>query len=139
MRQQPGAGAAGGVGMALAALGAQLVPGAEAVAQVVHLDDGLDVADVVVTGEGRLDESSLDGKVVGTVLAHARARAVPAVALVGEFGAAAAMQGVYAAGLAAAFPLALAPRTRAAAMAESAHWAEESAFHMGQWLSRWTR
>ncbi len=139
LRQQPGAGAAGGAGMALAALGAQLVPGAEAVAGVVHLDDWLDVADVVVTGEGRLDESSLDGKVVGTVLAHARARGVPAVALVGEFGSAAAMQAAYAAGLAAAFPLTLAPRTRADAMAQSAHWAQESAFHMGQWLSRWAR
>ncbi len=139
LRQQPGAGAAGGAGMALAALGAQLVPGTEAVAGVVHLDDWLDVADVVVTGEGRLDESSLDGKVVGTVLAHARARGVPAVALVGECGSAAAMQAAYAAGLAAAYPLALAPRTRADAMAQSAYWAEEAASHMGPWLARWTR
>ena len=137
LRQQPGAGAAGGAGMALAALGGQLVPGAEAVARVVHLDDWLDVADVVVTGEGRLDESSLDGKVVGTVLAHASTRSVPAVALVGEFGSAAAMEAAYAAGLVAAFPLALGPQTREAAMAQSAYWAEQAAYHVGRWLTRW--
>ena len=69
----PGTGAAGGLGYGLAAcLGATLVPGAARVAELVDLDDRLRGADVVVTGEGRLDATSADGKVVGDVLARAR-------------------------------------------------------------------
>lgn len=72
---QPGTGAAGGLGYGLAAaLGARLVPGLDRVAELVGLDAQLANADVVVTGEGRLDPTSFDGKVVGEVIARARSR-----------------------------------------------------------------
>ncbi|WP_062378584.1 glycerate kinase [Demequina pelophila] len=64
----PGAGAAGGVGYALAHWGAELVPGAAAVARVSGLEAAAREADLVVTGEGRFDDQSLTGKVVGHAL-----------------------------------------------------------------------
>ncbi|QTV79121.1 glycerate kinase [Microbacterium sp. NIBRBAC000506063] len=59
----PGTGAAGGVGGALVAWGARLVPGAAEVARMIGLPEALATADVVVTGEGSYDGQSGDGKV----------------------------------------------------------------------------
>ena len=64
----PGAGAAGGLAGALAALGGRLVPGFDLVADEVNLHDRVDAADLVITGEGYLDAQSFEGKVVGGVL-----------------------------------------------------------------------
>ena len=77
-----GAGAAGGLAGGLAAIGAQLVPGFEAVADAIGLEAAFDGASLVVTGEGRLDASSLEGKVVGGVLAWAAELGVPHVAVI---------------------------------------------------------
>ncbi|MBL3688597.1 glycerate kinase [Leucobacter chromiireducens] len=66
----PGLGAAGGLALGPVALwGAELMPGAELVAAAVGLDAALREADLVLTGEGRLDAQSLAGKVVSRVLA----------------------------------------------------------------------
>jgi glycerate kinase len=77
-----GAGAAGGLAGGLAAIGAQLVPGFEAVAEAVGLEAALEGAHLVVTGEGRLDISSLEGKVVGGVLGWATDLGVPHAAVI---------------------------------------------------------
>ena len=63
-----GSGAAGGLAGGLAAIGARVEPGFDVVAAAVDLEDALDGATLVVTGEGRLDRTSLEGKVVGGVL-----------------------------------------------------------------------
>ncbi|MFU8851781.1 glycerate kinase [Micromonospora sp. SL1-18] len=69
---QPGAGAAGGTAYGLAALwGARIAPGAPTIAALVGLVDALADADVVLTGEGRFDETSLTGKVVGSLFEQA--------------------------------------------------------------------
>lgn len=84
---EPGTGAAGGLGFGLAAaLGATIVPGAARVAELVGLDQRLVAADLVVTGEGRLDATTREGKVVDHVLGLAAARGVPVVAVVGMLG-----------------------------------------------------
>jgi len=67
----PGAGAAGGVGGALVAWGARLLPGAEEVARLIGLADAVSGADVVVTGEGAYDGQSGAGKVPSFVAAVA--------------------------------------------------------------------
>ena len=67
-----GGGAAGGLAGGLAAIGAQIVPGFEAVAESVGLEAAFEGATLVVTGEGKLDVSSLEGKVVGGVLGVVR-------------------------------------------------------------------
>jgi glycerate kinase len=77
-----GAGAAGGLAGGLAAIGAQLVPGFDAVAEAVGLEHTFEGATLVVTGEGKLDVTSLDGKVVGGVLAWAVDLHVPHVAVI---------------------------------------------------------
>jgi glycerate 2-kinase len=79
----PGAGAAGGLGGGLAALGAKLVPGFELVADAAGLDEALSTADRVVTGEGLLDATSFAGKVVGGVVRRAAARALPVLVVAG--------------------------------------------------------
>lgn len=72
-----GAGAAGGLGGGLAAIGAKLRPGFEIVAEELGFADVLADAAVVVTGEGRFDATSFEGKVVGCVLAWAENEGVP--------------------------------------------------------------
>ena len=79
-----GAGAAGGLAGAMTILGGALVPGFDLIADTRDLDDALREADLVITGEGRLDAGSFEGKVVGGVTARARALGVPVVAVVGE-------------------------------------------------------
>jgi glycerate kinase len=64
----PGAGAAGGLGAALASLGGRLVSGAEFVIERIGLRSEIGGADLVVTGEGRIDASSFEGKAVGEVV-----------------------------------------------------------------------
>ena len=64
----PGAGAAGGLGAALASLGGRLLSGAAVVLERIQFADQVRDADLVVTGEGTLDRSSTEGKAVGEVL-----------------------------------------------------------------------
>ena len=75
----PGAGAAGGLGAAFAALGAELVPGAALVLDAVGFDARLDGADLVVTGEGTVDRTTREGKAPAEVARRAAARGVACV------------------------------------------------------------
>lgn len=84
--QVPGAGAAGGLGAAFLAAGAHLAPGVELVADAVRLDDALRDADLVLTGEGRVDAQTLAGKVVHGVARRARAVGVPVLVMAGSLG-----------------------------------------------------
>lgn len=72
-----GAGAAGGLAGGLAAIGARLEPGFDVVASAAGLESALDGAELVVTGEGKLDATSFAGKVVGSVLEWASDLGVP--------------------------------------------------------------
>ena len=81
----PGAGAAGGMGAGcLAFLGAHAEPGVERVLSLVGFDRLLQDADLVVTGEGRLDAQTARGKVVAGVAAACARAGVPCVAVVGS-------------------------------------------------------
>jgi glycerate 2-kinase len=82
---RPGAGAAGGTGFAaLALLGAELRPGIELILDLLRFDEAVAGADVVITGEGSLDEQSLSGKApIGVAQAAARA-SVPVIAVAGR-------------------------------------------------------
>lgn len=82
---QPGMGAAGGATFGIAALlGGTVQSGIELVLDAVRFDDRLASADVVLTGEGRLDEQTPDGKAVAGVARAAAARGVPVIAIVGD-------------------------------------------------------
>lgn len=82
----PGAGAAGGLGAGLAAfLGAELVPGAERVLEWIGFDEHLEDADLVLTAEGRLDESTLRyGKAPAVVARRAREAGLPCFVFAGD-------------------------------------------------------
>jgi glycerate kinase len=99
--QLEGAGAAGGLGAALAALGARLVPGVELVLDAVGFDERAGSARLVVTGEGTVDRSSSEGKAPAGVAARASRLGVPCAVFGGlvEPGAARALHAVGATGV----------------------------------------
>ncbi|WP_452124469.1 glycerate kinase family protein [Fodinicola feengrottensis] len=80
----PGAGAAGGLGAALLALGARRESGIALVRDLIGLDAALDATDLVVTGEGSFDFQSLRGKVAAGVAAGAAERALPCLVMAGQ-------------------------------------------------------
>jgi len=87
VRDLPGAGAAGGLGAGLVAFfGARLQPGIQLVMEAVGFAQRLAGADLVITGEGRLDRQSMMGKVIAGVGKAAQQAGVPVIALVGCLG-----------------------------------------------------
>lgn len=87
LRDEVGTGAAGGLGYGLAAaFDGRFVPGVGHVAELVGLDRALDGADLVITGEGRLDATSGIGKVIGYAVAAAQRSGIPISAVVGQRG-----------------------------------------------------
>ena len=80
----PGAGAAGGLGAALLALGARRESGVGLVSGAAGLEQALDDADLAITGEGCFDHQSLRGKVVSGVAAAAMERGLPCVVAAGR-------------------------------------------------------
>ena len=92
----PGAGAAGGIAFGLmAAAGATLLPGFDLVASWLRLDERLEAADAVVTGEGRFDESSLSGKGPGSLVRRALALGKPVHVFAGEVAVAVETPGLF--------------------------------------------
>lgn len=79
-----GAGAAGGIGFALEWLGAERLPGIAQVMKIVDFEAAANWADLILTGEGKLDWQSEVGKVITGVTEIARSQAVPVLALVGQ-------------------------------------------------------
>jgi glycerate kinase len=84
VREVPSSGAAGGLAGGLAAIGARLVPGFDVVADKLSLAERVAHADLVVTGEGYLDEQSFAGKAVGGVARLAAAAGVPVLVVAGD-------------------------------------------------------
>jgi glycerate kinase len=84
VRELDGSGAAGGLAGGLAAIGATLVPGFDVVADAIELEARIEGADLVVTGEGLLDDESFHGKAVGGVAALAEAAGVPVLVVAGD-------------------------------------------------------
>ncbi len=79
---EPGAGAAGGIGAALLALGGSRASGATVIAEHTRLADDVAAAELVITGEGRFDDQSLHGKVVSALAGEARGK--PVLVLAGQ-------------------------------------------------------
>jgi glycerate 2-kinase len=82
----PGAGAAGGLGAGLLALGGRRVSGSGLVRELSGLDAALETADLVLTGEGSFDWQSLRGKLITAVADAAAARGLPCLVLAGQVG-----------------------------------------------------
>ena len=118
-QHEPGVGAAGGLGFALKAyLGASFCPGIQLVARIAGLAEAVVGADLVITGEGRLDSQTLHGKTPAGVAEVARRAGVPVIALAGSLGE--DYQALYGVGIDAAFSLAPGPISLQYAMANAA-------------------
>ncbi|MBV4552512.1 glycerate kinase [Pseudomonas sp. SWRI102] len=110
VRDEPGSGAAGGLGFAAKAfLQAQFRTGVEVVAQLTGLADAINGADLVITGEGRFDAQTLRGKTPFGVARIARRHGVPVLVIAGTLGE--GYQALYEHGIDAAFALANGPMT----------------------------
>ncbi|SER38551.1 glycerate kinase [Azotobacter beijerinckii] len=117
-RDSPGCGAAGGIGFAARTfLGATFRPGIELVAQVSNLEQAMVGADLVITGEGRIDEQTLYGKTPMGVATIAKRHGVPVVALAGMLGE--GYERLYGHGIDAAFSLVPGPISLATALADA--------------------
>lgn len=117
--EYPGVGAAGGLGFAARAfLAARFRPGVEVVAELSGLAEAMQGADLVITGEGRLDAQSLHGKTPMGVARIAKAAEVPVVAIAGSLGD--GYHKLYEVGIDAAFSLVPGPMPLEQAMGEAA-------------------
>lgn len=118
VRDEPGSGAAGGLGFgAKAFLGAQFKAGVEVVAELVGLAEAVKDADLVITGEGRFDAQTLRGKTPFGVARIARQHGVPVIVIAGTLGE--GYQALYEHGIDAAFALASGPMTLEQACTEA--------------------
>ncbi|MFG6203120.1 glycerate kinase [Pseudomonas retamae] len=118
VRDEPGSGAAGGLGFAAKAfLGAQFQAGVEVVAELVGLADAVKDADLVITGEGRFDAQTLRGKTPFGVARIAKQHGVPVVVIAGTLGD--GYQELYGHGIDAAFAVTSGPMTLEQACAEA--------------------
>jgi len=118
VRDEPGSGAAGGLGFAAKAfLGAQFQAGVEVVAELVGLADAVKGADLVITGEGRFDAQTLRGKTPFGVARVAKQHGVPVVVIAGTLGE--GYQELYGHGIDAAFAVTSGPMTLEQACSEA--------------------
>ena len=85
-QDRPGAGAAGGLGFAFLAIGAELVSGAQLMASAIEVENEIMDASLVLTGEGQSDEQTLYGKAPGHIAELANKHKVPVILISGSFG-----------------------------------------------------
>ncbi len=112
-----GAGAAGGFPVPfLAFTRAKIAPGIETVFSILNFEEALDGVDLVVTGEGRVDEQSAYGKVLSGVGRYCKKEQIPAVAITGCMGQGA--EAVYSCGIDSVFPIVNAPMPLEQAMTQ---------------------
>lgn len=131
-RDQPGAGAAGGTGFALFLLGAEQRSGADVVFELADVDALMDRADVVVTGEGKLDEQTLQGKGPAEIARRARDRGLPVAAVAGAI--TLGRDQLHAAGIDRAWDLTSRAGSVQEAMANTSTWLIEVGRDLGAWV-----
>jgi len=85
VRSIPGAGAAGGLGGGLIAfLNARLLPGVDLVLEAARFEQRIKDADLIITGEGKIDNQTIYGKVISGICGSAKQFNVPVIAIVGS-------------------------------------------------------
>lgn len=145
VRDVPGTGAAGGIGFSLLAItpSARLQSGVELVAEAVGLDEAIAWADLVITGEGRLDGQTVHGKVPQGVARKARALGRPVVAVAGSITPEVHLDDN---GLDAALSILAEPMSLEAAMAQVHSLLVQAGERLGSWLrvgvmlaARWSK
>ena len=132
-REVPGSGAAGGLGFGLLTFcNAKIRPGFDMIAETLRLGERIAAADLVITGEGRIDDQTLDGKGPAGVAALARAAGKRVIAFGGAITAAAEDSNIFDA----LFSIVDRPLTVAEAMAEAAPLLERASRRAAQLIGR---
>lgn len=122
--EMPGAGAAGGLGAGLAAfLNAKLCSGIDMVLDAARFDEVIADSDLIITGEGKIDEQTAYGKTIGGILKRAHRHNIPVVAVAGFVSG--EIQALYDAGLVAAFSIVPGPVSLKYAMENAAELLEK--------------
>lgn len=129
-----GAGAGGGLGFALLRLGGRRVSGVGVVIAASGLTEALDGADLVITGEGSYDSTSLRGKVVSGVASVALEAGVPCVVVAGRVGV--GRREMAASGVDSAYSLTELAGSPEAALADAARWVEAAGARLAQQWGR---
>ncbi len=130
--EQPGAGAAGGLGFALACLGGRLVAGAPSMLELAGLEQVLTGAAAVITGEGRADQQTLHGKLPAAVADLAADQGLPALLVAGDIEAGA--RSALAERFRAQWALTDLAGNAEAAQHEAEHWLQAAGAEAGHWL-----
>lgn len=132
--QLPGSGAAGGLGAGTAAvLDAELASGIDFILDAVGFDQHLGNAQLVISGEGRVDAQTAYGKVVGGIARRTQSASVPLIVLCGAK--AESLDALYEAGVTAIYSIAPGPVDEAEAFKKTPEWLETTAFNLGRMLS----
>ncbi|GAB3929153.1 glycerate kinase [Larkinella terrae] len=135
LAEVPGAGAAGGLGAgALFFLNATLKEGVKVVMEQTHFVDHLRDADLVLTGEGKIDNQTLQGKLINGIALEAKKSGIPVVALCGTLDA--NPQDIRALGLTAAFSVLTHPQSLDEALANASEAVSHTTFNLLRLLSR---
>lgn len=126
-----GAGAAGGMGAGAAAfLDAKLKSGIDVVLDQVNFEEQLNWADLIITGEGKLDTQSLQGKLIAGITKRAKAKNVAVIALCGTL--AASIEEIESLGLQAAFSIVNKPISLKEALTETENLLYQTAFQVAR-------
>ncbi len=132
--QYPGAGSAGGMGFGVLCLGGLLESGAERIAQWVSLDHWIGWADCVITGEGRLDSQTLQGKLVDMITHRCRIKNKPVIAIVGSR--TGRVESLYHRGMNLIYPMVPGPLSLEEAMTHAQHYIKDAAMQIAFTLER---
>ncbi len=133
VREIPGAGAAGGLGAALALLGAELVSGSEFIAEELGLEGRVRECDLVVGGEGQIDPQTLEGKGILQLARLAKAHRKPLVVLCGSRSG--GLSSLHRVGITAVFSIVPGPADLEDALRRGAENATETAYQLGALLA----
>lgn len=135
VRHLPGSGAAGGMGAALLAfLHAEFKSGIELVMDAIHFEQKIQAADLIITGEGKLDEQTMAGKVIAGVCKKAKPYQIPTIAICG--GMELTSDQMDEIGLLAGFSIVPKPCSLEQAMEQAEGWAQERVEQIIRFMKR---
>lgn len=135
VRHLPGSGAAGGMGAALLAfLHAEFKSGIELVMDAIHFEQKIQAADLIITGEGKLDEQTMAGKVIAGVCKKAKPYQIPTIAICG--GMELTSDQMDEIGLLAGFSIVPKPCSLEQAMEQAEEWAQERVEQIIRFMKR---
>jgi len=134
VREIPGAGAAGGLGAAFALIGGKLVSGSEFIIKKLKVEEKLRACDLVIGGEGRVDEQTLEGKGLLALAGIAKHQKRPFIALCGSRSA--DLRALHQAGVTAIFTILPGPVALEEAISNAAKHLEQTAYQLGALISQ---